>query len=355
MSVNYPASRKAVVLDRLQHLENVVLDVPPLHKNEVLLRVRSVGICGSDVNYYMNGGSTIAPVKYPHILGHEAAGDVLFVGDNVSDIHVGDRVALEPGYPCGKCSYCREGKYNLCEHISFMATPIYVPYSEGAFVEYSLRPSFGFHKIPDSLSYNEAAMMEPLAVALQAVEAGDAIMGMAALILGCGPIAMCVLLSLRAAGVTNIYMIDIVAERTAFATELGATAVSQSLNSEFLQQIYDETNGRGLDLVFDTTDYAPLVNQSIPAIRKGGKIVLIAVPHHDAISLDIVTLFKRQIGVSTTFRYANQYPKAIRLVANGQIPIHRIITHSFGFDKADEAFQLAASRSGNVCKIVLNW
>ena len=350
-----PAERRAMVLDRLSLLRAATIPMPACNNDEVLIKIKSVGICGSDMNYYLKGGSTFAPVTYPHLLGHESAGDVVYVGKNVKNVSVGDRVAIEPGYPCGKCSYCSSGKYNLCEEISFMSTPIYRPYSEGAFAEYTVRPTFGLHKLPDTMSYEEGAMLEPLAVAMQAVETADARTGMSALILGCGPISMCVLLSLRAAGLTNIYMIDIVEERTKMAVELGATAASLQLDEVFTKRIMDETRQLGVDVVFDTTDYAPLVNKSLYVTKKGGKVVLIAVPHQDMIQLDMRQLFMSQISVHTTFRYANQYPKAIDLVASNIIPISKIITHRFDFMDADKAFQVSARKDGNVCKIVLNW
>lgn len=350
-----PSIRRAMVLDRLAHLEVAILPMPACGDDEVLIRVKSVGICGSDLNYYLHGGSTFAPVTYPHLLGHEAAGDVVSVGKNVREVAVGDRVAIEPGYPCGKCAHCASGKYNLCEDISFMSTPIYRPYSEGAFSEYILRPRFGLHKLPDVMDYEEGAMLEPLAVALQAVETARAKSGMSALILGCGPIAMCVLLSLRAAGLTNLYMVDIVKARTEMAVSLGATGAAAGLDEAFRERILVETRHLGVDLVFDTTDYAPLVNEALYVTKKGGRVILIAVPHRDMIQLDMRQLFMSQLSVHTTFRYANQYPRAIDLVRTGRIPIREIITHRFPFPQADAAFQLAAKKDGSVCKVVLNW
>lgn len=350
-----PKMRRAVLLDGAGHLQASEIPVPDVSEEEVLVRVRSVGICGSDLTYFHKGGSTIAKVTYPHLLGHELAGDVVYAGKNVKSVSAGDRVAVEPGYPCGQCYYCKNGRYNLCKSVSFMSTPIYRPYSEGAFTEYTVRPDWGLHKIPDSVSYDEAAMIEPLAVGMQAVENIGAEKGMSALILGCGPIAMCILLSLKAVGIETVFMVDTIEERVKMAVELGASAGFSGLGEEEAGRIVRSTDGLGVDLVFDTTDYAPLINQSVPVIKKGGKLLLLAVPHQDMITLDNLQIFVGQITIVTSFRYAGQFEKAVKLIESGEIPVGKIITHKFSFREAKQAMEQASTKSGRTCKVVLNW
>lgn len=352
---DYPKIRKAVLLDRTEHLIHAEIPMPEAADHEVVVQVRSVGICGSDLTYFHKGGSTIAKVAYPHLLGHELAGDVVFAGKEVSGVTAGDRVAVEPGYPCGECYYCKSGRYNLCKHVSFMSTPIYRPYSEGAFTEYVVRPDWGLHKIPDEMSYDEAAMIEPLAVGMQAVQNIGAERGMSALILGCGPIAMCILLSLKAVGVERIFMVDTIEERVKMAQDLGAEEGFLCLEEGQISHFVRNTDGLGVDLVFDTTDFAPLINQSIPAMKKGGKLLLLAVPHQDMISLNNLQIFVNQITVVTSFRYAYQFEKAVKLVGEGTIPLGRIITHRFPFGEAQKAVEQASEKNGRTCKVVLNW
>ncbi len=350
-----PRTRRAVLLDRAGHFVHTEIPMPKAADHEVLIRVQSVGICGSDLNYYHKGGSTIAQVRFPHLLGHELSGTVEAVGSGVKDVSPGDRVAIEPGYPCGTCEYCRTGTYNLCPEVSFMSTPIYRPYSEGAFTEYTLRPDWGLYKIPASVSYEEAAMIEPLAVGMQAVETAGAREGMTAVILGCGPIAMCILLTLRAAGIAKVYMVDVLAERVKMAEELGARKGFLKLDMEEINQIAGDTRGLGADLVFDTTDYTPLINQAVLSLKKGGRLLLLAVPHQEMISLNMLRLFTNQITVLTSFRYANQFEKAVRQIESGRIPIGKIITHRFPFEEAERAMEQASKKSGRTCKVVVNW
>lgn len=324
-----------------------------LKSTDVLVQIKAVGICGSDVNYFAHGGSTFAKVRYPHILGHEASGVIVAIGSDVKNLEVGDRVTIEPGVPCGECDLCKSGKYNLCRDISFMGIPIYKPYSEGAFVEYTIRPASWVYRLPDQVTFEEGAMIEPLSVGMQAVSLCHVQAGQTALILGCGPISLCVMLSLHAVGVHTIFMIDIDQPRTEIAKNAGAIYAFNALDDNAKHVIMEETSGFGVDLIFDTTNYMPLVNDSLDYLNKAGEVVLIGVPHDDYISIRYRELFMRQATLHTSFRYANQYSLAIRLVSQGVIPIGKIITHSFVFDKTQEAFELALNRGVPTEKVVV--
>jgi L-iditol 2-dehydrogenase len=349
-----PNTRKAMMMVDVKTIEQKEIPMPDLlESTDVLVQIKAVGICGSDVNYFAHGGSTFAKVRYPHILGHEAAGVIVAVGDDVKNLCAGDRVAIEPGVPCGECDLCKAGKYNLCRDVSFMGIPIYKPYSEGAFVEYTIRPASWVYKLPDSVTFEEGAMIEPLSVGMQAVSLCKVQAGQTALVLGCGPISLCVMLSLRAVGIHTVFMVDIDKPRTEIAKNIGAMYAFNALDDDAKRVIMDETSGKGVDLVFDTTNYMPLVNDSFNYLNKAGEVVLIGVPHDDYISIHYRELFMRQATLHTSFRYANQYPSAIRLVSQGVIPIGKIITHSFAFDRTQEAFELALNRGIPTEKVVV--
>lgn len=352
-----PEKRKAMMLTGIREMKEGVFDMPQWGPDDVLVRIASVGICGSDLVYYAKGGSTFAKIKYPHILGHEAAGYVVAKGENVKNLEIGDRVTMEPGVPCGDCEVCREGKYNLCPNVSFMGIPIYRPYSEGALIEYTVRPASWVYKLPENVSMEEGAMIEPLAVGMEAVAKARADIKDRALILGAGPIALCVMLSLFAHGIREVYAVDIVSKRVEYAKKLGLPSGFTKLEDEEISYIMEKTGGHGVDIIFDTTDYIPLVNKAMDAMAKSGRVVLIGVPHDDLININHRELFMREASLITSFRYVNKYPVSIRLVESGQIPIGKIITHRFDFSDAHKAMEVCLNKedeSGIVEKAVIN-
>lgn len=346
--------RKIAYMDNIKSIIFKKEDVPKLQEKEVLVKVRSVGICGSDLVYYTKGGSAVAKIEYPHILGHELSGEIVSLGNKVKGLSIGDRVAVEPGVPCYRCDYCKEGNYNLCNEMSFMSTPIKRKYSEGGFVEYSVRPYEMLHKIPENISFNEGAMIEPLAVALNALDQSKVKSGDKVLILGSGPIAMCILLSLRAVGVNCIYTTDIKEERVSFSKEMGSLESFNVLNTNFVEEIENLIGENQIDAIYDTTCHEGSINDALSLAKKNSSITLIGVPHGEFLNINAKTLFLKQITMFTSFRYANQYPKAINLVASGAIEIDKIITNYFQFDEIKEALELALSNNGDIMKIVVN-
>jgi len=350
--MSIPNKSRALLLTDIRKVELVDVEVPKIvNSTDVLIHIKAVGICGGDINYFLHGGSTFAKIKYPHALGHEAAGIIEAIGSDVKDFKVGDRVAIEPGIPCGKCKLCMEGKYNLCKELSFMGIPVYLPYSEGAFNEYVVRPANRqLFKLPDDISFEVGAMLEPLSVGIQAVKQAHAKQGDVVLVNGCGPISICVLFALKAIGVHDVFMTDIDEHRIAIAEELGAIKAFKILDEDAKKTIMDRSNGFGLDVVLDTTEYMPLVNESINLLAKGGQVVMISVPHSNYIKLNYRELFMRQASLNTSFRYVNTYESAIRLVRAGVIPLEKLITHVFPVEKGQEAFELVIDRKIPVLK-----
>lgn len=348
--------RKAAVMHGINSITVEKIDMVEPKDDEVLVNIKSVGICGSDIAYYTKGRTGVAEVKPPHILGHECSGEVVKIGQNVKNIKVGDRVAVEPGKPCGKCQLCLEGKYNLCNEMIFMSTPNPNPMKkgEGAFVEYSTRPSEFVFPIPENMTFDEAAMIEPLAVALQALEKGNIKAGKSALILGCGPIGLCILLALKAYGCTDIYMTDIVDYRLKQAKELGATKVFNALEEDYEEIINKLTNGKGIDVVFDTTCNEKAIQSAVNLVAKAGNIVLVGVSTRTDMPFDMVQILKKEITIRSSFRYNNKYPLAIKLVASGLIDIKKIISHKMPIEEISEAMKMVSDKTEGVIKVVLN-
>ena len=214
--------------------------------NQVLVKVHAAGICGSDVHYYNKGRIGDYVVEGEFILGHEVAGTVTELGSDVKNLKVGDRVALEPGITCGHCEQCKEGKYNLCKDVIFFATPPV----QGALQNYVKHPADMCFKLPENVSTKEGALVEPLAVGLHACKQGGVGLGDSVVILGSGCIGLVTLLAIRAMGVTEIYMSDVLDNRLAVAEKLGAVIVNAA-KEDSVQAILEKTQGRGVDLVFE--------------------------------------------------------------------------------------------------------
>lgn len=327
--------------------------LPQAGKGEVVVRMKAVGVCGSDVSYFKNGRTGVGEISFPHILGHECAGVVAQVGPGVSALRAGDRVATEPGYFCGHCEQCVTGRYNLCRSMSFMGSAVAAEYGEGALVEYSVRPAHLVCKLPDNVDFDEGALIEPLSVGLHAIRRAGLCAGARAAILGCGPIAASTLLVLQALGASSVSMTDIIPTRLARMKALGAARV---INVDGLP--FEETTALfpegSLDAVFDTTCNEQAINASMRWVKKGGSIVQIGVPG-GKIQLDAQTLFNRGLSFLPSFRYKNTYPTLLSLVSAGKIAPKALISHRFPFSETQKAFDLAASRAAGVMKIIIDF
>lgn len=212
---------KVAVMEDIGKMNLVERPIPKPQKNEVLVKLEYVGICGSDLHYYEHGRIGDYIVKPPFVLGHEASGIIVEIGENVKNLKLGDRVALEPGKTCGNCEFCKKGLYNLCPDVVFFATPPV----DGVFQEYVAHEAALCFKLPDNMTTLEGALIEPLAVGFHAAIQGDAHLGQTAVVMGAGCIGLVSILALKARGVNNIYVVDIIEKRLEKARELGATGI----------------------------------------------------------------------------------------------------------------------------------
>ncbi len=320
-------------------------DVPIIQSNEVLVKLKSVGICGSDVHYYKEGRIANFIVKGPLILGHEAAGEIVEVGKNVENLKVGDRVALEPGIPDRTCFYCKTGRYNLCPNIKFWATPPI----DGVFTEYVAHPADFCFKIPSSVSYEEGSMFEPLSVGLWAVEKAGLRPEFKVGVLGSGTIGIMTLQSILSFGVIHVTAFDVFQPKLDIAKKLGAENTVSTKDSDSFRKYYDS-----FDVVFETAGNPLTTLETVNLVKPGGTIVLVGLTSTDRNSLNTNLLITKEVTLKGSFRYANMYPRAVELVSAGKIKLKELISRHFTLEQLKEAFEFTINNSDKVIKTMVN-
>lgn len=341
---------KAAVLERPGVIKIEELDRPSPGPGEVLVRIKSVGVCGSDIHYYRHGRIGAYVVEKPIILGHESSGEVAEVGEGVSSLRVGDRVSLEPGIPCRKCVFCKTGRYNLCPDVVFMATPPV----DGAFVEYVTFPEDFAFKLPDNVSFDEGALIEPLAVGVYASERAGVKPGLSAVVLGAGPIGLVTLQAAKAYGASPVVVLDISDFRLNMARKLGADFVIDSRDTQAIEKVLDAVGGGGADLVFEAAGAIPTIQMTTKIAKRGGKVVFIGLSAKDMVDYNVVEVSSKELDVLGIFRYANVYRKAIDMVSAGKIDLKSMITHHFPLERTQEALDLADTKKNEAIKVIVN-
>lgn len=324
-------------------------DIPQTKDNEVLVQLEYVGICGSDLHYYETGAIGDYVVKPPFVLGHEPGGTVVEVGKNVKHLKAGDRVALEPGRTCGHCEFCKEGKYNLCPDVVFFATPPV----DGVFQEYVAHEADLCFKLPDNVSTLEGALIEPLAVGFHAAIQGDAHLGQKAVVMGAGCIGLVSMMALKARGVSEVYVVDIMEKRLEKALELGAAGVINGAKEDVVQKVNEITNGRGMDLVIETAGTEITTRQAIQIARKGSNIVLVGYSKTGEMTLPMSLVLDKELTFKTVFRYRHIYPMAIEAVAAGKVDLKGIVTDIFTLDEAQKAMDYSVNNKADIVKAVI--
>lgn len=313
-----PDEIRAAVMTAIDTTTVEARPTPVPGPGEVLVEIRAVGVCGSDVHWYRDGRIGATRVEDPLVLGHEASGVIVAVGADVPGGRVGTRVALEPGVPCGRCRQCRAGRYNLCPEVRFFATPPI----DGAFATHVVIASDFAHDVPDVLDDDEAALVEPLAVALWAVRKAAVGIGDRALVSGAGPVGLLVLQVAAAAG-AEVYVSDVSPERRAVAADLGATGVIDPRTEDLPA---DST------VLVECSGVPAAIRAGVMALGPAGRAVLVGMAADGDVTLPLDVIQSREIALTGTFRYANQYPDAIALAASGRVNLRRLVTsgHALG-------------------------
>jgi L-iditol 2-dehydrogenase len=316
--------------------------------DDVLIAIRAVGLCGSDVHYWHEGRIGPYVVTEPIILGHECSGEVVEVGERVRHVRRGDRVAIEPGVPCRHCTYCVTGRYNLCDQMRFFATPPI----DGALAQIVEHPADLTFKMPDSMTYDEGALLEPLSVGLYACRRGGVGPGTSVLIIGAGPVGLLCLLAAQAAGATRICVIDLKEDRLARATALGAADAFYADDRDAQDRLRAATNGQGIDIVLECSGAPPAVRQSVDLVRRGGTVVWVGMGPA-SFEFPTLTVGMKELDVKGLFRYAHTWPTAIDLVSSGRIDVKPLVTHRFPLTEVVRAFELTRTGAEGAIKAVV--
>ena len=318
--------------------------------DQVLVQIKAVGICGSDLHYYEKGRIGTAIVREPLILGHEAAGEVVEVGEQVTDVQPGDRVAIEPGRTCGRCEFCKSGRYNLCREVIFLGTPPV----HGCFCEYVAWSADFLFKLPDQMSCEEGAMMEPLAVGIHAARLSQIGLGDSVAVLGAGPIGLVSLQAAAAAGATLTIATDVIPYRLQMARQLGATHTLDAGN-DVVEAVMELTEGRGVDVVIDCVGLDETARQASRLARRGGHIQIVGMAADTADQFPLAEINNAELTLSGTFRYANCYPSAIAAAVAGKVDVKSLITHRFPLTKIPEAMAWVAENKQQVIKALIQF
>ena len=340
---------KVAIMTDIQKMDFEERPIPQPKDDEVLVKLDYVGICGSDLHYYETGAIGDYVVKPPFVLGHEPGGVVVEVGKDVKHLQVGDRVALEPGKTCGQCEFCKEGKYNLCPDVVFFATPPV----DGVFQEYVAHEANLCFKLPDNVSTLEGALIEPLAVGFHAAIQGDAHLGQKAVVMGAGCIGLVSMMALKARGVSEVYVVDVMDKRLEKAKELGATGVINGMKEDVVAKVKELTGGRGTDLVIETAGAEVTSRQAILMARKGSTIVFVGYSRTGEVTLPMSIALDKELTFKTVFRYRHIYPMAIQAAADGKINLKGIVTDEFPLDEADKAMEFSMNNKADIVKAVI--
>lgn len=340
---------KVAVMTDIQKMGFEERTIPVPKDNEVLVKLDYVGICGSDLHYYETGAIGDYVVKPPFVLGHEPGGVVVEVGKDVKHLKAGDKVALEPGKTCGHCEFCREGKYNLCPDVVFFATPPV----DGVFQEYVAHEADLCFKLPENVSTLEGALIEPLAVGFHAAVQGDTHLGQKAVVMGAGCIGLVSMMALKARGVSEVYVVDVMDKRLEKAMELGATGVINGMKEDVVAKVKELTDGKGTDLVIETAGTEITSRQSVLMAKKGSVIVFVGYSKTGEVTLPMSIALDKELTFKTVFRYRHIYPMAIQAVADGKINLKGIVTDEFSLDEADVAMEQSMKNKADIVKAVI--
>ena len=339
---------KVAVMTAINEMKFEEQPVPTPKADEALVKLEYVGICGSDMHYFEKGRIGDFVVTPPIVLGHECAGTIVKLGENVKHLKIGDRVSIEPGITCKTCPACRKGEYNLCADIEFFATPPY----DGVFQEYVAHEATMCFKLPDNVSTMEGALIEPLAIGFYAAQKGKAKVGQKAVVFGAGCIGLVSMLALKASGVSQVYVVDGMENRLEKAVELGANGVVNFKKDDPATKLKELVPG-GVDLVIETSGAPSAIKAAIDVCRLAGTIVMVGYSEGDEVSIPMNSAINKELCFESIFRYRHIYPIAIEAVAAGDVNIKNLVSHTFNFDDLPKAMEECSKSKDVISKAVV--
>lgn len=343
---------RTMVLTGIREMEMQEFPMPQIKTdNEVLIKMKVVGICGSDVHYYTTGKIGSQIVEYPFPVGHEGAGEVINVGKSVTKVNVGDRIAIEPAMPCGDCDQCRANRPHTCRKLRFLGCP---GQADGCLSEYIVMPEDSCFPIGEGMSYTEAAISEPLAIGVYAVNQSIPLKGAAIGILGFGPIGMSVLLPALAKGAEKIFVTDLIDERLDIARACGATHIFNAAKLDVVSLI-SKDEPLLLDVVFECCGKQEAMDQAIEILKPGGKLMIIGIPEFDRWSFDVDKLRRKEICIQSVRRQNHSVEEALELMEEGILNVQKMATHRFGFEHTKAGFDLVTDYRDGVMKAMIDF
>lgn len=337
---------KAAVLTGIGRMEVREVPDPKIEKDrDVLLKIEKVGVCGSDVHYFETGRIGSQVVKFPFIVGHECAATVARIGKKVKHVRVGDQVVVEPAVSCHDCDQCRRGRENTCFKLRFLGTP---GQGDGCLSQFIVMPEECCFPTKGKLTMEQGALCEPLAIAVYTVKQSRLSAGADVAVLGAGPIGLSCMTVARAQGAHACYMTEKIPERVKLARDNGAAWVGNPLKEDVVGAILKQ-QPLGMDIVYECAGQQETIDQAVDLLRPGGTLMLIGIPREDRISVSIDKIRRKEVTIVNVRRQNGCTQAAMDLIASGRVNVDFMVTHRFGLDEVQDAFELvAAYRDGAV-------
>ncbi len=342
---------KSVVLNGLKSLMTIDMPGPSvIRDDEVLVEMRSVGICGSDIHYFNEGRIGDQVIRYPFTIGHEGAGVIVEAGVKVTGLDKGDRIVIDPAMPCYRCDQCLSGRYHTCRNLKFLGCP---GQNEGCLSEYISIPARSCIPIPAGFSFDLGVLVEPLSVGLYAVRLASVSESDNIGILGSGPIGISVMLAARIASKGRIYMTDLVDARLKMALEMGGDWTGNPESKDIISEIVAAEHGQ-LDVVFECCGRQEAIDQAIQLLKPGGKLLIAGIPSFETWRFDAHELRRKEITIINVRRQNECMKPIIDLIAAGKISPEKMLTHCFSLSNVQHAFELVAGYHDGVMKAVIH-
>lgn len=340
---------KALLLTEYKHLVVTEVDEPEMTSHDVLVQVEACGICGSDIHGY--DGSTGRRIP-PLVMGHEAAGIVVSVGDNVDDLVPGDRVTFDSMVSCGQCEFCRAGSQNLCNNRRVLGVSCGEYRRHGAFAERIAVPRRIVYRLPDEMPFEHAALVEAVSVAVHAVSVSPVKLGDTAIVVGAGMIGLLTIQAVKAAGASRVIAVDVNDKRLVVAKELGATDVLNSKECDVPKVVRELTGGRGADVALEVVGTTETINAAIESVRKGGHVTLVG-NISPTIQLPLQSVVTREISLQGTCGCNGEYPQCIDLMRTGAINVAPLITAQISLEEGPAWFKRLHDGDPSQMKVVV--
>ena len=344
---------KKVSLTGIKKLELINSPKPRLLKrDDVLLQIDTVGVCGSDMHYYNEGKIGDQIIDFPFSVGHECSATVVEIGNSVSKVKVGDIVAVEPAVSCHHCSQCLNGREHTCLSLNFLGCPGQI---EGCLSEFIVMPEHNCYPVPKNINGEEAALVEPLSIGYYAVQfLRDIKLKNTAAVLGSGPIGLGVVLFLKIMGIDNILATDKLDYRVQTAKTAGAKWIDNP-DKDNIISMAKKINPDLFDIVFECCGKQDAIDQAVDILKPGGTLLIVGIPEEDRISFDISKIRRKEITIQNVRRQNNCVQPVIDLISSGKLDPNFMVTHRFPFEKTDVAFKMVAGYEDNVIKALIRF